>query len=33
MGKAEALASSAAYTLDRREVVPALLGNHKVPSC
>ena len=29
MGKAEALASSSAYTLDRREVVPALIGNHK----
>jgi thiamine pyrophosphate-dependent acetolactate synthase large subunit-like protein len=29
MGKAEALASSPAYTLDRREVVPALIGNHK----
>jgi phosphonopyruvate decarboxylase len=29
MGKAEALATSPAYALDRREVVPALIGNHK----
>jgi thiamine pyrophosphate-dependent acetolactate synthase large subunit-like protein len=29
MGKAEALAASSAYALDRREVVPALVGNHK----
>jgi phosphonopyruvate decarboxylase len=29
MGKAEALANSPAYTLDRREVVPALVGNPK----
>lgn len=29
MGKAEALAGSPAYALDRREVVPALVGNHE----
>ena len=29
MGKAEAMATSPAYALDRREAVPALVGDHK----
>lgn len=29
MGKAEAMAGSPAYALDRREAVPALVGNHE----